>query len=142
MTVSTRKTSPNLSYIFSQLFFIRMLDPGAGPAIFLTTGEHLPVKPGMKPSAQESQDILGREVDRGVVQQPRVNTSQRIAAGEDQISGVLSLVDDPIIIVAAKPSLFHQRVNLANQAIEDLSPVQMAEPNRPTFERLLDRPGP
>ena len=62
-----------------------------------------------------------------MVQQPRVETSQRIAAGKDQIGGVLSLVDDPIITVAAKPSLFHQRVNLASQAIEDLAPVQIAE---------------
>jgi hypothetical protein len=107
--------------------FHPMLDPGAGPAIFLATGEHLPVKPGMEPSAQERQDVLGREIDRGVVQQPRVETSQRLAAGEDQIGCVLSLVNDPIIIVAAKPSLFHQRVNLANQAVEDLAPVQMAE---------------
>jgi hypothetical protein len=37
------------------------------------------------------------------------------------------LVDDPIITVAAKPSLSHQRIDLANQAVEDLAPVQMGE---------------
>ena len=100
-----------------------MLDPGAGPAIFLTTGEHLPVKPGMQPSAQESQDVLGREVHRGVIEQPRVETSQRLTTGEDQVGGVLGLVDDPIITEAAKPRLVHQRVDLAHQAVEDLAPL-------------------
>src|SRR5271157_2160132 len=57
-----------------------MFDPGSGPATFLAMGEDLAVKPGMKPSAQERQDVLGREVHRGVIEQPRVETSQRLTA--------------------------------------------------------------
>ena len=60
-------------------------------------GEDLAVKPGMKPSAQERQDVLGREVHRGVIEQPRVETGQRLTAGEDQVGGKFRLVDDPII---------------------------------------------
>ena len=38
------------------------------------------------------------------------------------------MVDDPIISVAAELSLFHQRVNLANQSVEDFASVnQTAE---------------
>ena len=48
MTVSIRKTKPNLSYIISQLFFIRCLILTPRPAIFLATGEHLPVNRGWK----------------------------------------------------------------------------------------------
>ena len=104
-----------------------MLDPGTGPAIFLAIGEHLAVKAGMKPSAQERQDVLGREVHRGVVQQPRVETGQRLTAGEDQVGGVFRLVDDPVITEAAKPRLPHQGIDLPGQAVEDLAPVLVDE---------------
>ena len=51
----------------------------------------------MKPSAQETQDVLGREVHRGVIEQPRIETSQRLAAGEDQVGGKFRLVVDPVV---------------------------------------------
>ncbi len=90
--------------------------------------EPLPVEPGIESSPQETQDIFRRESDRGVVEQPRIETSQRFAAGKDQVGRILRLIDDPIIAEAAKPSLVHQGINLPHQVSEDLRPVQIGEP--------------
>ena len=142
MTVSIRRTRPNLSYIFSQLFFIRCLILAPGQRPFWQLVSTSPSNRGWNRRPKKRQDVLGREVDRGVVQQPRIETSQRLAAGEDQVGGVLGLVDDPIIAEAAKPSLVHQRIDLANQAVEDLAPVQMGERIGQLLSGFWDRPGP
>ena len=60
-------------------------------------GEHLAVEAGMIPPAQERRDLLGREVDRGVVQQAWVQAGECLTAGEDQVGGEFRLVDDPVI---------------------------------------------
>src|SRR6516165_1371779 len=81
----------------------------------------------MESSPQVAEDILGREVHHGVVQEPRIETSQRLAAGEDQVGGEFRLIDDPIVAEAAKPPLPQKRIDLANQAVEDLGPVLIGE---------------
>jgi hypothetical protein len=55
------------------------------------------VKLWIQDSKLETEDVVRREVDRGVIQQPRIEAGQRLAAGEDQVGGVLGLVDDPVI---------------------------------------------
>ena len=72
-----------------------MFDSRTGMAPLLAIRQDFPIEPGMGPSPQEGQDVVRREVDRGVIEQPRIEAGQRLAAGEDQVGGVLGLIDDP-----------------------------------------------
>ena len=60
-------------------------------------GVHFAIEAAIPLAAQEAEDVLGGEVDRGVIQQPRIQTGQRLATGEQQVGGVLGLIDDPVI---------------------------------------------
>ena len=63
-----------------------------------------------------------------MVQQPRVKTSQRFAAGEDEIGGELRLVDHPVVTERTAPGLSQQRIHLADQTMENLGPPLARKP--------------
>ena len=44
-----------------------MLDAGAGPALLLAVGEHLPLKAGIELAAQKGENVGSRELEQGVV---------------------------------------------------------------------------
>src|SRR5215467_6861872 len=75
MTVSMRRTWPNLSYIFSQLFLTRCLTRAPGQRSFLQSVSTSPSKCGCRP-AQERQDVLGTEVKAGMIQQAGIELGQ------------------------------------------------------------------
>ena len=123
MTVSMRSTWPNLSYIFSQCLD-PVLDPRPGPAVLLAVGQHLAVEAGVQAAAQEGQDVLGGEVQAGVVEQPRVEVGQGRPVLEEDVGVVFGLVDDPVIALTSEPGLAEQRVDLAGPAVQDLDPSE------------------
>jgi hypothetical protein len=93
--------------------------------------------PGMETSPQEIRDVLGRVVHRGVVQEPRIETRQSLAVGDNQLGGEFRLVDYPVIAEAAKPLLVPQAIDLANQAVEKLGAVLIGA----RIGQLLSSPG-
>jgi hypothetical protein len=54
------------------VLFDPVLDTRAGPALLLAVGQDLPLEVAVQLASQKRQNVRGREVDRGVVQQPRV----------------------------------------------------------------------
>jgi hypothetical protein len=104
-----------------------VLDPCPGPAVFLAVGQHLAIEAGVQAAAQEGQDVLGGEVQRGVVEQVRVEVRQGRTVLEEDVGAVLGLVDDPVIALALQPGRAEQGVDLAGPAVEDLHPAEARE---------------
>lgn len=88
-----------------------MFDPGAGPAILLLLGHHFAVEEPVQATAQEGEDILGGEVHRGVVHQPRVEFGKGRFTAEDDIRGKLGLIDHPAIRCPAQPTSSQMRID-------------------------------
>ena len=97
-------------------------------AFLLAVGQHFPLEVTVQLSAEERQDVLRREVDRGVIQQPRVQFAQRTAAGEQDVRGEFRLCGHPVVAHVTQPAVGTDvRIDLLRPLRELLDPVQLCE---------------
>src|SRR6516162_5267784 len=73
-----------------------VLDPRAEPALVLVVGVDLAVEAAIPLAAEKAQDVLGSEGAHGVVEYRAIQAGQGRATGEQQVGGVLGLIDDPV----------------------------------------------
>jgi hypothetical protein len=62
-----------------------------------------------------------------MIQQPRQEPSQQLAAGGGRIGHELGLVNSPLITEETKPSLPHYGIDSPGQAVDDLDPGDLGE---------------
>lgn len=112
---------------FQPVVFHPVLDAGAGKTILLAVGEHLAVEVGMPSATEKGQDVVGRELEQRMVEQPRIEFAQRDAIAEQDVGAVLGLVDDPVVVGLAEPGGVHQGIDATGPAIEDFDPGELGE---------------
>jgi hypothetical protein len=66
-------------------------------AVLLAVGEDFSLKIAMQLASQEGENVCGRQLDRGVVQQPRVEACQLLATPKQQVGAVFRLIDHPVV---------------------------------------------
>jgi hypothetical protein len=102
-----------------------MLDSSAGPAP-LPFGEEVAREAAAELAAEEGEHVLGMQAERGVAEQARVEVAQGAAAREQDVGGVLRLVDRPVVAVV-REHVAEERVGAARQGVEDRGPLQGRE---------------
>ena len=104
-----------------------VLDPGTGHALLLARGKYLAIETGMQPTTEESENVVGGEVEQGMVEQFGIKLAQGGTILEEQIGRELGLVDDPVVVALAEPTFAEQRVEALGPAVEDVEPAQPRE---------------
>src|SRR5207249_1467379 len=100
-----------------------MLDAGAGPALLLAVGEHLPLEARIELAAQEGENVGSRKLKQSMVQQSWVELGKFSAVAEEHVSAELGLIDDPIIGEPLQPGLLSQRPQDGlGPPVQDLGP--------------------
>src|SRR5438309_2062364 len=98
----------------------------AEPALVLVVGMDLAAEAAIPLAAEKAQDVLGSEGVHGVVEHRAIQVGQGRASGEQQVGGVLGLIDDPVHRVAGE--LFaEQGIDLLGPTIEGSRPVEPGE---------------
>jgi len=105
-----------------------VFDAGTGMTILLSVRQHFALEVAVQLAAQEGEDVLGGEVDRGVIQEPRIKLRQVLAGAKQHVGAVFELVDDPPILHASQPGHFlEERIDLLGPAAEPTLPSQAEE---------------
>src|SRR4029434_11337840 len=94
-----------------------MLDSSAGPAP-LPVGEEVAREAAAELAAEEGEHVLGMQAERGVAEQARVEVAEGAAAREQDVGGVLRLVDRPVVAVVCE-HVAEERGGAARQGGED-----------------------
>jgi hypothetical protein len=87
----------------------------------------------MQPSSEEGENVLGGEVEHGIVEQMRVEGREIGAALEDQVGGVFGLVHDPVVVEVLE-HVAQQRQDTMGEAAQAPGPVL-------AFEAICQRLG-
>ena len=96
-----------------------MFHARTGKALLLHIGQHFAQEVAVQLSAEERQNVLRRKVDRGVIQQPRVEFSQLRPAGEQDVRGEFRLCGHPGVR-KPDPEIFQ----LALRQLDNIKPSQ------------------
>jgi len=108
--------------------FHAMFDASSWLAFLFAVGKDFTLEVAMQLTTQKSKDVLGPEVDGGVVQQSLVEGGQFTLAGEDHVGGIFGLGDGPIVAAAwLQPGLAQDGVELASPTVQLPNPRQPAE---------------
>src|SRR4029077_14928808 len=94
-----------------------VLDARAGPALFAAEGEDLAIELRTETPAEETQDVVGGEVQQSMLDHARVESLQIGAASGAHLTAELGLIHDPIVGTALQPLLLEQRIDLARPAV-------------------------
>ena len=73
-----------------------VLDTGTEPAIAFIVGVDFTIKPAIPFAAEKAEDVLGGERQHRIIKERAVQAGERRATSEQQVRGVLSLIDDPM----------------------------------------------
>ncbi len=110
------------------VFFHPVFDPRPRRALLLATREHFALEVAVLFPAQKRQDVFGRKTHRGMIQEPRVKFAEFASAGEENVRGVLRLIEDPIVIHGSEPlDLTEQGINPPGPLGKLLRPIELGE---------------
>ena len=126
MTVSTRRITAELVVHLQPVGLHAVLDPGAEPAVVFVVGVHFAIEAAIPLAAEKAEDVLGGKGPHRIIQERAVQAGQRRATLEQQVGGVLGLIDDPMHGVA-REQFAQQRIDLPCPTIEDFRPVELGE---------------
>src|SRR5262245_9271151 len=92
----------------------------------LPLGQDLPREAAVELAAEEVEDVLGEQTERGMAQQPPVEGAQGGATREQDVGGVLGLVRRPVVAIA-RELVAQERIDPGGEAVEPGSPIQRGE---------------
>ena len=98
----------------------------AEPALVFVVGVDLAVEAAVPLAAEKTEDVLGGKRAHRVIEQCAVQAGQGRATLEQQVGGVLGLIDDPMHGVAGE-QFAEQGIDLPCPAVEDFRPVELGE---------------
>ena len=105
-----------------------MFDPDTGIAFLFAVGQDFPLKVAVQLPAEKRQNVPGRKVHEGMVNQSGIEILQLGTILKQHIRRILGLFGDPVIVPLVQPTTFRNvRIDISHPAVELFDPVQLSK---------------